>query len=161
MSKITLNRVASLINAPTALNGIISQIESAFDRVLFRDGTTPNQMSANLDMNSNRILNLPYPSGGSEPIRLRDFPTLLAATTLSNSDLVWVWQIKKALKASNLFDTVEAAISPVTSDNINMFWSNGGITARGDSLSNFIKTTLSWTDGQITTLYETAKTETR
>lgn len=161
MTKLTFGRIASLINAPATINGIIAQIETALDRVLFRDGTAPNQMSANLDMNSNRILNLPYPSGGSEPIRLRDFSSLLASTTLSNSDVVWVWQIKKALKNSSLLDTIEAAISPVTSDNINMFWSNGGTTSNGDSLSNFIKTTLSWTDGQITTLYETAKTETR
>lgn len=72
MSKITLNRVASLINAPTTLNGIISQIESAFDRVLFRDGTTPNQMSNNLDMNNSRIINLPKATLATEPIRLGD-----------------------------------------------------------------------------------------
>jgi len=72
LSKITLNRVASLINAPTTLNGIISQIESAFDRVLFRDGLTPNQMSADLDMNNKRIYNLPAPQSSNDPVRLQD-----------------------------------------------------------------------------------------
>lgn len=78
MSKITLNRVASLINAPTTLNGIISQIESAFDRVLFRDGLTPNQMSTDLDMNSNRILNLSSPASQLEPARMQDVNNLLS-----------------------------------------------------------------------------------
>lgn len=72
MSRITLNRISSLINAPTTLNGILTQIESAFDRVLFRDATTPNQMSGVLDMNSNRITNLPAPGHINDPVRLQD-----------------------------------------------------------------------------------------
>lgn len=87
MSKITLDRVASLTNAPTTLNGIITQIESAFDRVLFRDGTTPNQMSGNLDMNSKRILNLPAPTSNTEPFRLLDLNSAITTLNLAGSSL--------------------------------------------------------------------------
>ena len=41
--------------------------EEALEKTLFRDGTSPNEMEADLDMNSNRILNLPTPASSSEP----------------------------------------------------------------------------------------------
>lgn len=72
MSKITLSRITTLINAPTAINGVLTQIENAFERVLFRDLDSSNQMTKNLDMNSKRILNLPLPSSQNEPLRLKD-----------------------------------------------------------------------------------------
>ena len=85
MTKLTFNRVSSLINAPTTINGIITQIESAFDRVLFRDGTTPNQMTANLDMNNKRIYNLQMPQSDTEPARLQDINGLVDYVGLQNA----------------------------------------------------------------------------
>lgn len=61
MSKITLNSINSLQNENTAitlLNQNSNTITSAFDNTLSRDGSQPNQMLADLDMNSNDILNL-------------------------------------------------------------------------------------------------------
>lgn len=75
MTKVTLNDVGSLLDATTAVNTINSNsatVETAFDNTLSRDGTTPNQMGASLDMNSNHILNLPQPVNMSEPMRLLD-----------------------------------------------------------------------------------------
>lgn len=118
-------------------------------------------MSGNLDMNSKRILNLPYPGSSTEPVRVQDFSVFLAAANYTLSDVIWVWQVKEALKDLSLLDTVEAAVPPVTSDSINMFWTMGGITVLGDSLSEFIKTTLSWNATQIQTLYNSAKAKFR
>lgn len=42
------------------------------ENTLSRDGTSPNTMGANLDMNSNRILNLPAAASGTEPLRYMD-----------------------------------------------------------------------------------------
>lgn len=84
MSKITLTDLVNLQNETTAVNAINSNsdvITAAFDNTLSRDGTTPNTMSANLDMNSNRILNLLAPSATTEPVRLQDFNTFIAAHT--------------------------------------------------------------------------------
>lgn len=75
MSKITLADLASIQNDPTAVDTINDNsaiIEVAFDNTLSRDGTSPNQMNANIDMNSHRILNLPRPLSPNEPARLRD-----------------------------------------------------------------------------------------
>lgn len=76
MSKITLNGVGNIIDATTAattINNNNTVIKNAIDNTLSRDGTAPNQMAASLDMNSNRILNLPAPLSNSEPVRLIDF----------------------------------------------------------------------------------------
>lgn len=48
----------------------LEKIEISFQEVLSRDGVVPNQMQSNLDMNSNRILNLPDPVSDHEPLTL-------------------------------------------------------------------------------------------
>lgn len=66
MSKLTLNDLTNLQNeqsAVTKINQNNALIEAAMDKALFRDGTSPNQMSADIDMNSNDILNADYIRG--------------------------------------------------------------------------------------------------
>lgn len=73
--KVTLASVASFQNdvtAVTAVNNNSASITTAFDNTLSRDGTSPNQMGANLDMNSNQILNLPAPATYTSPVRVID-----------------------------------------------------------------------------------------
>lgn len=75
MTKVTLNDVANLLDfttAATTINGNSDTIETAFDNTLSRDGTTPNQMEANIDMNSFNIINLPAPATNNSPLRLQD-----------------------------------------------------------------------------------------
>lgn len=75
MSKITLNNVADLTQPTTAqatINANSATIQSAFDNTLSRDGTSPNTMGADLDMNSHRILNLPAAVQNNDPVRLVD-----------------------------------------------------------------------------------------
>lgn len=68
MAKVTLNDVAVLSDSLiTAINSNNTAIENAIENTLSRDGTSPNSMSASLDMNSNRILNLPDPATDQEP----------------------------------------------------------------------------------------------
>jgi hypothetical protein len=64
MTKLVQNDIASLTNeqsALAALNANYNSLELFSDTVLSRDGTTPNQMNADLDMNSHRILNIGDP----------------------------------------------------------------------------------------------------
>lgn len=87
MTKITLNDLSSLTsNEQSAVNLINANnalIETASDNTLSRDGTSPNQMLADLDMNSQRILNLPTPSAGTDPLRLQDYNTLISGGTVT------------------------------------------------------------------------------
>lgn len=83
MAKGIFYRLASMIGATSAINGIITQIEYAFQNTLSRDGSSPNHMAANLDMNSNRILNLPAPIDFQEPVRLVDLTDLITNGNLT------------------------------------------------------------------------------
>lgn len=75
MAKVTLTNPGTFVAdasavAQTANNN--AAITAAIENTLSRDGTGPNQMSAPLDMNSQRIINLPAPVSNSEPARLAD-----------------------------------------------------------------------------------------
>lgn len=53
----TLTDISSGYTSNTTLNDNFNSIKEAFDNTLSRDGSTPNQMESDLDMNSNDILN--------------------------------------------------------------------------------------------------------
>lgn len=75
MTKITLTDLVNLENQTTAVNAINANnatLEAAIDNTLSRDGTSPNQMGAAIDMNNNQIYNLPAPSTLYAPARLVD-----------------------------------------------------------------------------------------
>lgn len=63
MAKLSLNNITSGFASNTALNANFDAIEAALENTVSRDGTTPNQMTADLDMNGNRILNALADSG--------------------------------------------------------------------------------------------------
>jgi hypothetical protein len=61
MAKLTTSDLTSLTNETSAVNTINNNnalIETALENTLSRDGTTPNTMSADLDMNGNDLLNI-------------------------------------------------------------------------------------------------------
>lgn len=58
MAKLTLTDITSGYQSTTVYNANNDAIETALDNTLSRDGTSPNTMGANLDMNSNKIVNL-------------------------------------------------------------------------------------------------------
>ena len=57
MAKLTLNDVVAGYKATTAINANSAATEAAMEKTLSRDGTGPNTMTADLDMNGNSILN--------------------------------------------------------------------------------------------------------
>jgi len=82
MAKLTLTDLTSIVGNETtaiaAVNANNALIEAAIENTLSRDGTATNTMEATLDMNSNTIINLPAPSGDTEPLRKGDIGTLLS-----------------------------------------------------------------------------------
>lgn len=58
MSKITLNDITGGYMTAIAYNANNALIEAAFENTLSRAGTTPNGMNADIDMNSNSLLNV-------------------------------------------------------------------------------------------------------
>lgn len=85
MSKIIVNNLSNLQNEITAVAAINSNdniLATAFDNTLSRNGTAPNQMLSNLDMNSYHILNLPEPSSDNDPIRKIDLTNVSQVTNV-------------------------------------------------------------------------------
>lgn len=61
MAKLTINDFTSLGNETsflTALNAAFTAIEEAMENTVSRDGTSPNDMSADLDLGNNDLLNV-------------------------------------------------------------------------------------------------------
>lgn len=88
MSDITLDTVASGYNLGK-INQNFEKIEDVINEKILHLSGDNNIMQQNLDMNENRILNLPEPLSGTEPIRLKDLKDLnsLAALNLPIADL--------------------------------------------------------------------------
>ena len=63
MSKLVINPLISGFPSVATLNANFDAIEAALENTLSRNGTTPNQMSADLDMNGYRVLNALAHSG--------------------------------------------------------------------------------------------------
>lgn len=109
MSKITLNHVGSLIDATTAkttINNNSDTIETAFDNTLSLDGTAPNQMGSELDMNSNQVLNLPTPATANSPLRLQDLSDFTGGGTVTNIPIGGTTGQVLAKNSNTSFDTV-------------------------------------------------------
>ena len=56
--KPTVTTITSGFASVTTLNANYEALRNAFDNTISRDGSTPNTMTADFDMNSNDILNV-------------------------------------------------------------------------------------------------------
>lgn len=79
MAKIDLKRIKAGATSQTALNQNFERITAAIENTLSRDGTAPNTLSAPLDMNSQRVINLPEPVSPNDAARLIDIQNLTGA----------------------------------------------------------------------------------
>lgn len=78
----------SLANQTSFINGVnanFAALNAALLNTHSLDGSTPNSMTANLDMNSNRILNLPTPSFPTDALRLQDIGSTATINLIANS----------------------------------------------------------------------------
>src|SRR4029077_4886616 len=107
--KITLASIASFQNdtsAAAAYNSNNALITTAMDNTLSRDGTSPNQMLNNLDMNNNQILNLPAPATVNSPARLVDVasnPTITVPAVGTSGATVGLLNANKTDSGNNTF----------------------------------------------------------
>jgi hypothetical protein len=60
------------------INSELERIQAAQVDFLARDGQTPNAMNATLDMNNQRLINLPPPASPTDPVRSIDLPNFIA-----------------------------------------------------------------------------------
>ena len=80
MPKLALNNISAGFASTAALNANFDAIETAIENTVSRDGTTPNQMTADLDMNGNHLINLPNATSSTQPITYAQW--LSSSTTI-------------------------------------------------------------------------------
>lgn len=72
MAKFTKIPLTSSYGSTSKINQNLDNIETAFNNTLSRDGSNPNSMSASIDMNSNRLINLAAGVNASDAARIQD-----------------------------------------------------------------------------------------
>lgn len=80
MTKLVLNDLDNLdnpISVVSTINSNNAAIKAALENTLSRNGASPNTMTANLDLDSYRIINLPEATSNTEPIRKGDASSLI------------------------------------------------------------------------------------
>jgi hypothetical protein len=92
------------------LNSQLDLIAVAIADTLSRVGDTPNQLETQLDMNSNRVLNLPAPAFPTDPVRLSDLTGTFDITSIGV-----VYTSFASLIASDLSTSFFAATSGYSS----------------------------------------------
>lgn len=87
MVNVTLENVTTFTNdtsAATNVNNNSALITNALGQALSTQPTTPNSMNTQLDMNSNQIINLPFPGTLDSPVRLADINGLTGGNNTFN-----------------------------------------------------------------------------
>lgn len=141
MTKLALTGLTTLTNeasALTALNQNFNAIIAAIENTVSLDGTTPNTMSAALDLGSNQVINAAAPTSGPSLankayVDARSFDTTLGATVATNAANAATSETNAAASA------VEAGLS------IGSRMDNDGTFAIGTPYD--INATVRWTGG--------------
>lgn len=110
MAKLTLTDIASGYNSTTVINANNALIETALENTLSRDGTSPNTMGAELDMNSNNINNLPDATQAQQPVTLAQLQAAAVGGASVAASLVTITDAGGLYVSNN----VEGALQEIT-----------------------------------------------
>lgn len=83
MPKLSLLNVSGGYSAVDTINTNFNRVKEFLDTLLSRDGTAPNAMTHTLDMNSQRVVNLPDADSVTEPVTKRQLDAY-ASTSLAS-----------------------------------------------------------------------------
>jgi len=81
-----LNSIVAGFTSASKINQNFSRITDAFQNTVSRDGSTPNDMEADLDMGGNRIINVGTPADPTDAVRLQDIIDLNAGELTLSQD---------------------------------------------------------------------------
>jgi hypothetical protein len=116
MAKLILDDIASGYGTTTKINSNNAAIETAMENTLSRDGTSPNNMLSNLDMNSYRITNLGAPSNDQDAARLVDLRSSYSFAILPSA----VGQTGKAIVSDGTNPTWQVVLTSASNLNASL-----------------------------------------
>ena len=120
MAKLTLNNIGSRYGSIDALNDNSDLIEAALENTLSRDGTGPNNMESDLDMDSNSIINVGNIATGSLAI---SGALTIGGLPVSPGTVNYTGVVKQTLVATSgqtVFNLTSVTYSPFT-NNLSVF----------------------------------------
>lgn len=85
MAKLSLTPIGSRYGSIDALNANFDAIEAAIENTFSLDGTTPNTIDSNIDLDSNRIINLGNAVNNQDAVTLQQVSSLV---NTANSGLI-------------------------------------------------------------------------
>ena len=120
------------VNTIQGINTELTKIQEAFNDALSRTSSTTNFMDTDLDMNNERILNLPKPASDIEPVRVKDLEEYVqgvkGATVFTTEDEGFPSPEAYALGTPLLFtDTYKEYVSVLSSDGKKMWLEKGNV----------------------------------
>jgi hypothetical protein len=118
MAKLTLNTIGSRYGSIDALNANFDAIETALENTLSRNGTAPNGMDADLDMDSNRIINLADGINNVDAVNVKQVNGLLQGVYSGN--IVKLREIATATAGQTVFNLSGLTYTPA-SNNLSIF----------------------------------------
>ena len=131
MAKLTLFNLSSGSFTVDLLNQNFKLIETALENTLSRNGTAPNMMGANLDMNSYRIINLPNAASNGEPVTLGQLTALSTLNLYTPENHVHDWNTQITNKPA---DYTPAAHTHPQSEVVGLVSDLSAIDTRIDTL---------------------------
>lgn len=118
MAKLTLNAIGSRYGSIDALNDNSDLIEAAFENTLSRDGTGPNNMEVDLDMDSNRVINLQDGINNTDAVNFRQVNGLVQGVHSGN--IVKLREIAIATAGQTIFNLSTLTYTPA-SNNLSVY----------------------------------------
>ncbi len=120
------------VNTIQGINTELTKIQEAFNDALSRTSSTTNFMDTDLDMNNERILNLPKPVSDVEPVRVKDIDEYVqgvqGATVFTTEAEGFPSPDVYSLGTPLLFtDTYKEYVLVLSSDNVKMWLEKGNV----------------------------------
>ena len=111
MAKLNLAEIVSGYLSGASLNSILASIETAMEKVLWRDGTAPNAMEADLDLGGHKLLNVE--SSPTDPLSVPTWGDLTSyLESVSSGYVVQHVEKQDAVAAQTLFNLTTMSYEP-------------------------------------------------
>lgn len=118
MAKLTLNTIGSRYGSIDALNDNSDLIEAALENTLSRDGTGPNNMEADLDMDSHRVINLTDGINNQDAVTVKQLNGSLQG--IASGNIVKLREIATATAGQTIFNLSGLTYTPA-SNNLSVY----------------------------------------